>query len=367
MPENWSLPTTTSNYATGVIQAINNKFIDCITLFRGGDGSNLPTNAIRYNGDLAGTFQRWNGSVWANMILAVAGGGTGSDNPAGIRTNLGLGTMAVQNANAVDITGGNAVGMGNIVANNINGAILSSADGSGINKLDGSKITLGIVAPARLGSGLANASTFLRGDSIWAAPAGTLPSGLIAMFAVACPAGWTRVAAWDGRFVRGAAAYGATGGANTHTHTGGSFAVASHTHGPGSFQARAHSHNGHIDISISGRTNDEGWHQHNGYVGGGGTTGGENAGSMNVDAGNSGNMARAGHGHDFSWGNGFTVDGNGSHGHNFAGSQGKDYTTYEATPPIDGVSAAAAPGVSGSTDAASSLPPYIDAVFCMKD
>ena len=52
MPENWSNPTTLSNYSTGVLQVINNKFIDAITLFRGGDGTNIPTNTIRFTGGL---------------------------------------------------------------------------------------------------------------------------------------------------------------------------------------------------------------------------------------------------------------------------------------------------------------------------
>ena len=48
--------------------------------------------------------------------------------------------------------------------------------------------------------------------------AGGIPSGMIAMFATACPSGWTRFTALDGRFPYGAASYGATGGASTHTH-----------------------------------------------------------------------------------------------------------------------------------------------------
>jgi len=54
-------------------------------------------------------------------------------------------------------------------------------------------------------------------------------SGLIAIFDAACPAGWTRVTAWDGKMIRGAAAYGATGGADTHTHSH-VHTVTAHTH-----------------------------------------------------------------------------------------------------------------------------------------
>ncbi len=46
------------------------------------------------------------GVITLGGTLAVANGGTGSTSAAGARTSLGLGTMAVQNANNVSITGG---------------------------------------------------------------------------------------------------------------------------------------------------------------------------------------------------------------------------------------------------------------------
>lgn len=45
-----------------------------------------------------------------------------------------------------------------------------------------------------------------------------VPSGAIAIFDVTCPGGWTQVSAWDGRFLKGSASYGATGGSSSHTH-----------------------------------------------------------------------------------------------------------------------------------------------------
>jgi hypothetical protein len=44
--------------------------------------------------------------------VAVANGGTGSTTASGARTNLGLGTMATQNANSVSITGGGVLATG---------------------------------------------------------------------------------------------------------------------------------------------------------------------------------------------------------------------------------------------------------------
>jgi len=46
-----------------------------------------------------------------------------------------------------------------------------------------------------------------------------LPANRIMMYSDTCPTGWTRVSAFDGKFIKGKSAYGGTGGAATHTHT----------------------------------------------------------------------------------------------------------------------------------------------------
>lgn len=62
-----------------------------------------------------------NGSTFtlptSSSPLPITQGGTGASTAAGARTNLGLGTMAVQNANAVAITGGSVTGMPTPTAN----------------------------------------------------------------------------------------------------------------------------------------------------------------------------------------------------------------------------------------------------------
>lgn len=123
-----------------------------------------------------------------------------------------------------------------------------------------------------------------------------MPSGLILMFDSACPTGWTRVSAWDNKFVRGAAAYGGTGGAATHTHT---YAVHAHghTHAVGT-------------LAVAGASGSV-------TIGGAGTA-----------------FAKAAHTH-----------------------VGGALTNTDAF-----VNALA-----GTSDAASSLPAYVDVIFCKKD
>ena len=67
-------------------------------------------------------------------VLPLANGGTGSSTASGARTNLGLGTIATQNANAVSITGGTITGITDLaVADGGTGA--STAAGAMVNLL----------------------------------------------------------------------------------------------------------------------------------------------------------------------------------------------------------------------------------------
>lgn len=71
----------------------------------------------------------------------------------------------------------------------------------------------------------------------------SLPSGLIVLHESACPSGWTRFAALDGKYPRGNAAYGGTGGAASHTHD--YTEIEEHTHAAGTLEtdsAGAHYH-----------------------------------------------------------------------------------------------------------------------------
>ena len=102
----------------------------------GGGGSGTVTSVDVSGGTTGLTYSggpiTTSGTITMAGTLAVAHGGTGSTTASGARTNLGLGTMATQDANAVAITGGTISGVSGVgspsvgVANQFN-----VSDGSG--------------------------------------------------------------------------------------------------------------------------------------------------------------------------------------------------------------------------------------------
>lgn len=88
------------------------------------------------------------GSVTGISPLAVTSGGTGSATAAGARTNLGLGTMATQNASSVAITGGTITGIT---------ALAVTDGGTGASTAAGARTNLGLVigtnVPSPTGTG----------------------------------------------------------------------------------------------------------------------------------------------------------------------------------------------------------------------
>lgn len=188
---NWSKPTLPDQYSD-FLDALVARDVDSGTMFLV-DPTNPPVGVIRFNRSL-NLFQEWNGSSWVNKVLAQAGGGTGGGSfPT-------LGTMASQNANNVNITGGSINGMNLVRANGelqsathlrINGQIVngtsqivltdsvgkipainsgyfSNLDGSQLSNLNASALGFGTVYRDRLGSGAAgDGSRVLADNGTW--------------------------------------------------------------------------------------------------------------------------------------------------------------------------------------------------------
>jgi microcystin-dependent protein len=160
----FSLPVSTTAYLT-TLADLKDRDVDAITLCYV-DPSNIPAQSIKYNraGD---KFQEYISSVWTDKVISIAGGGTGAASASAARTSLGLGTLAVQNNNAVAITGGT-----------IAGASLVASD-----------LASGLVPQARLGSGSDGSGNHFLADDQTYKTSVAIGTGAI-WFTTSAPTGW---------------------------------------------------------------------------------------------------------------------------------------------------------------------------------
>lgn len=80
------------------------------------------------------------GTITGITDLAIADGGTGASTASGARSNLGLGTIAIQNATGVSITGGSITG---VVITNITDLAIADG-GTGSSTASGARSNLGL-------------------------------------------------------------------------------------------------------------------------------------------------------------------------------------------------------------------------------
>src|SRR5215216_2244991 len=105
----WNLPTISSPYED-IPGLLKDLALDSATLFL-----NEPTNPIEGMIKLLRSpvkLQERSPTQWDDLVLSVGGGGTGGSTASSARSNLGLGTIAVQDSDAVSITGGSLAGTG---------------------------------------------------------------------------------------------------------------------------------------------------------------------------------------------------------------------------------------------------------------
>lgn len=345
MSADWNTPVLGTAYVD-VLTNLKDRDVDALTLCIV-DPTNIPANAIKYN-RASDKFQEYVAAVWTDRILSLAGGGTGSATAAGARTNLGLGTMAVQDGNNVNITGGTI---------------------GGATAIDAARLTSGLVAQARLGSGSGGAgNNFLADDQTYKPAVSVLTGSGMLWYTNAAPSGYLMCdgsavsrstysalfavigivfGAGDGsttfnlpdlrqRFPLGKSASGTgntlagTGGAIDHTHTSAAHihTMGNHTHSAGSYTQPGHTHN--IDVGTASIT-----------VGG----------TVEVVLGSGTNVISSNTG--------------GNHSHNFAsansGSGGADAITGTSGTPSTNNSDSTTPGATGSNNA-----PYLVVNYIIK-
>ena len=163
----WSgSPITTSGTFTPTLSA-NLQSWSALAPATKADASHTHTlSNLTQSGATSGQVATWNGSAWAPATPSGGGGGSGT-----------VTSVAVANATGISWTGSPITTSGTLtptLSANLQAwhALSTSAKADASHTHAASDIVSGTIATARLGSGTANSTTFLRGDGSWQTPAG---------------------------------------------------------------------------------------------------------------------------------------------------------------------------------------------------
>lgn len=136
MPVDFNAPSLKFSYAN-VISQIKDRAELVATMFLDEAATNIPTGSIRYL-RASNKLQEWSGSAWVDKVLSLESGGTGATNASGVRTALGLGSLATLSAvGDTQITGvasAKVTGLGSL-------ALLNSVGNAQITGVASSKVS----------------------------------------------------------------------------------------------------------------------------------------------------------------------------------------------------------------------------------
>ncbi len=148
-----------------------------------GNGSNVAT-AVTLSGDAT---LAWSGALAiasnavttskiadANVTLAKLAT-TGTANTSGFLRGDGTWTASLNGTLTATTFSGSGASLTSLPGGNLTGT-LPAISGANLISLNASNLASGTVATSRMGSGTANAATYLRGDGTWAAVASSLPT-----------------------------------------------------------------------------------------------------------------------------------------------------------------------------------------------